>query len=140
MIGAIIAKKVAQSGFSNLNKGNIDGFTKAWAEEAVFVYPPGVAASGTIEGRENIRKWFAKWMEQFPKRNFVLKNVCVKNIFDLIGSNVVSVEWDVNLTNKDGKDFVVGGVTTIDVRKGKAVRVCDYIADTAVWKEAWGEK
>lgn len=140
MIGAIMAKKVVQSAFSNLNKGNIEAFTKTWAEDAVFVYPPGVAASGTIEGRENIRKWFAKWMEQFPKRNFVLKNVCVKNIFDLVGSNVVSVEYDVNFTNKDGKDFVVGGVTTIDVRKGKAVRVCDYIADTVAWKKAWGEK
>jgi ketosteroid isomerase-like protein len=140
MIGALIAKKVAQSGFSNLNKGNIEAFTNSWAEEAVFVYPPGVSASGTIRGRENIRKWFGKWMEQFPKRNFVLKNVCVKNIFDFIGSNVVSVEWKVNVTNKDGKDFGLDGVTTIDIRKGKAVRVCDYIADTAVWKEAWGEK
>jgi ketosteroid isomerase-like protein len=70
MIGPLIAKKVVQSGFSNLNKGNIEAFTNSWAKEAVFVYPPGVSASGTIQGRENIRKWFGKWMENFLKEIF----------------------------------------------------------------------
>jgi len=140
MIGTILAKKVVHSGFMNLNKGDIKAFIKAWAEDAVFIYPSAVSAGGTIKGKEDIKRWFENWMKQFPKRNFVLNNVCVENICAFGGTNVIAAEWDIKITNKDGKDFETNGVTTIALRKGKAVRVCDYISDTELLKKAWGEK
>jgi ketosteroid isomerase-like protein len=140
MIGAIMAKKAVQSRFMNLNKNDIDSFMKAWSDDAVFIYPSVVATGGTTKGKENIRKWFANWMKQIPKRNFVLKNVCVKKIFACRGTNVVAAEWDIKITNKDGKDFETNGVTTIDIKNGKAIRVCDYISDIELLKKMWGEE
>ncbi len=77
-------------------------------------------------------------MEQFPKINFTLKNICVKNGFALGGTNVLAVEWDFYLTNREGRDFLNSGVTTINVKRGRATLVRDYIFDHEVSKKSMG--
>ena len=49
------------------------------------------------------------------------------------------MEWDVTETNREGKEFRNSGVTTIRVKGGKAVAMRDYIFNTDILKEAWGE-
>ena len=39
MIGAIIAKKKARSGFDALSRHDIDAFLAHWAEDGIFIYP-----------------------------------------------------------------------------------------------------
>ena len=79
-------------------------------------------------------------MDQFPKIDFTIKNICVENVFDFVGTNVVAAHWDVNLTNRDGKEIQNSGVTIIKVKFGKALLVVDYFADTGdTLKKAWGE-
>jgi ketosteroid isomerase-like protein len=114
-------------------------FISDWAEDATFIYPPAVSVGGKTEGKRAIEKWFEKFVEQFPKVNFKVKNVCVENIFDVTGTNVAVAEWDITYTNRDGKEFTNTGVTVIKGRKGKAVWVCDYYFDTDTLKKAWGE-
>ena len=140
MIGAIIAKKKAHSGFASLNQRDLPTFLASWAENATFVYPGNLSVSGKTEGKKAIEEWFRKMMEQFPKVNFTLKNVFVQNIFDLIGTNVVAVEWDINLTNREGRDFQNSGVTIISIKNGKAISVSDYLFDAEAQKRAWGEE
>ncbi len=41
-------------------------------------------------------------------------------IFDFIGTNVLAVKWDVELTNKEGDQFQFTGVTVITLKFGKA--------------------
>jgi len=60
--------------------------------------------------------------------------------FSFTATNVATAEWTVSLSNKEGKDFKIDGVTVIDIRNFKAVRVCDYISDTSTLKKAWGEE
>lgn len=140
MIGTVIVKKAVQSAFMSLNKGDIESFVRDWAEDAVFEYPTCVKVGGRIQGKRDIKRWFEGWLKQFPRRNFVLNNVCVKNVCAFGGTNVVAAEWQIKFSNKDGKDFETSGVTVIEAVKGKAVRVCDYITDTELFREAWGEK
>ena len=78
-------------------------------------------------------------MEQFPQINFAIKHVCLQNICDMTGTNHIAVEWDVQLTNKDGKEIQNSGVTTLDLKMGKAILVRDYIFDSEKVKEGWGE-
>ena len=139
MIGAIIVKKKVYSAFTSLSQRDLPTFLANWAEDATFIYPGSITVSGKWEGKKVIEEWFKKFMEQFPKVNFTLKNVCVKNIFALGSTNVVTVEWDIAVTNKEGRDFQNSGVTVINIKKGKAILVRDYIFDTEVLKEAWGE-
>lgn len=137
MIGAIIAKSAVRRAFSHFNDRNLDAFMAAWAPDAVFHYPGNAVASGVFSGKPTVRAWFARMMEQFTSINFTLRSICVQNIFDLTGSNVVSVEWDLEIRRADGKLYQNTGVSQISLRRGKATRVTDYIFDLDKVEDAW---
>ena len=139
MIGALIAKKKVSSAFDALNRRDFSAFLSAWRDDCVFIYPGDISVSGKMEGKASIKNWFQNFMEQFPKIKFTLKNICVENIFDFVGTNVVMAHWDVDLTNRDGKEIQNSGVTVINIKLGKASLVIDYILDTGdKFKTAWG--
>ena len=139
MIGAIIAKSKARSGFDSLSGHNLEKFMADWADDATFIYPGNLSISGEIKGKEAIQEWFKKFIEQFPISSFNLKNICVQNIFALGGTNNLAVEWDVKLSNREGNEFENSGVTIISLEGRKAVLVRDYIYDLEVTRRAWGE-
>jgi len=62
-------------------------------------------------------------LNQFPKINFTVKNICVNNVLDFVGTNVVAAHWDIDLTNRDGKEIQNSGVTVIEIKFGKALHV-----------------
>jgi ketosteroid isomerase-like protein len=139
MIGAIIIQRKVRSAFDCLNRRDLPTFLSNWAEAATFIYPPTVSVGGKMEGKKEVEKWFQKFMKQFPKVNFTLTSVCVRNIFAFVGSNDVAAEWNASLTNRDGEDFQISGVTFINASGGKFLWACDYIFDTTILKEAWGK-
>ncbi len=139
MIGAVIAKRRGDSGFDALNRHDLTKFMAAWAEDATFTFPGTTSMSGEIKGKKAIEAWFAKMMEQFPKINFTVKEVFVSDRLALGATNSIAVEWDVSETNSEGKEFQNSGVTTIRIKGGKAVAIRDYIFNTDILKEAWGE-
>ncbi len=139
MIGAIIAKKKVRSAFAYLNQRDLSSFLANVAEDSTYVVAGNISVSGTIKGKKNIEEWWKKFMEQFPKANFTLKNVCVQNIFALGGTNVVAAEWDVVLTNREGADFQENGVSVVTIKKGKIVLASVYKLDTDIMRKAWGE-
>ena len=139
MIGALIAKNKVSSAFDALNRRDFSAFLSAWRDDCVFIYPGDISVSGKMEGKASIENWFQNFMDQFPKIKFTLKNICVENIFDFVGTNVVMAHWDVDLTNRDGKEIQNSGVTVINIKLGKASLVIDYILDTGdKFKTAWG--
>ena len=139
MIGTIIAKSKIRSGFNSLNQHDMDTFLAAWADDATFIYPGNLSVSGEIKGKKAIEEWFRKFMEQYPQVNFTLKHICLQNIFDMTGTNHIAVEWDISLKNKDGKEFQNSGVTTINLKMGKAILIRDFIFDIETARKAWGE-
>ena len=76
-------------------------------------------------------------LEQYPEIEFNVKSVCVQNIFDITGTNFVIVEWDIRVKRTDEKEFENTGITTINLRYGKATEVRDFIFDLDKVKEAW---
>lgn len=138
MIGAIIAKRKVRSAFDPLNRRDLSGFLANWREDATFIYPGNLSVSGRVEGKKAIEQWFQKFLEQFPKVNFTVKNVFVQNIFAFSATNVFALEYDVTLTNREGRSFQKSGVAVIHAKEGKAILVREYI-DTEVDRKAWGE-
>ena len=66
--------------------------------------------------------------------------VCVESVFDMLGSNVVAVNWDEETKNKEGHESRFNGVTVITVKLGKAVLAQEYIfATDEALRKAWGE-
>lgn len=139
MIGALIAKSMIRSGFKAMNEHRVDDLLKNWAEDSTFIFPGNLSISGEFKGKKTIEEWFRKFMDRFPKINFSIKNVYVENIFDMIGTNHIAVEWDISETDKDGKEFLNSGITAIYLKTGKAILVRDYISDIETLKKAWGE-
>ena len=138
MIGVIATKRKVRSAFDSLSLHNLDTFIANWGEDATFIHRSSRSVSGEVQGKEAIEEWFRRFTEHYPISSFTVKNVCVENIFALGGNNVVAVAWDVKLANKDGKEFENSGVTLINVKKGKAALVQDYIFDLEVAKAASG--
>jgi len=139
MIGALVAKLSAKSAYDSLNRRDISSFISSWAEDAIFIFPGEVPISGKHQGKQNIEIIFQTFLAQFPRFNFSIKNILVKNIFDLIGTNVIAVEWDIAGENKDGAEFSNSGVSIIEIRGMKARQVQDYFFDYKRLQEAWGE-
>ena len=139
MIGAVIAKRMARSGFDTLNRRELAESMTGWAEDGTWTFPGNVPISGETKGKKAIEAAFAKWMERFPKINFTVKEVFVSNIFALGATNNIAAEWDIVETDREGKEFRNSGVTIIRLKGGKLVSMRDYISNTDVLKEAWGE-
>jgi len=141
MIGAMIAKYKVSSAFNALNNRDFETFLSAWRDDCVFNYPGKIPMSGTIERKEAISEWFQGFLDQFPKIEFSLKNLCVDNIFDFIGTNTVAAHWVLKLTNKENVNLQNSGVTVIKIKFGKAEEVTDYFFDTdEKLKIGWGIK
>lgn len=141
MIGAIIAKQSMISGFNALNEGDLEKFMKAWSENSTWIYPGKVKAGGRFVGKADIKRWFGEFIRQFPQRKFTLNHIGVENIFDMIGNNTISVQWDLELTNKDGINITNSGVTIIKIKASKVVQGEDFLetSDGNDYKRAWGD-
>lgn len=139
MIGALVAKLTAKSAYNSLSGRDISSFLSGWADDAIFIFPGEVPISGKHQGKKNIEKVFQTFLAQFPHFKFSVKNILVKNLFDLIGNNVVAVEWDIAGENKDGAQFSNSGVSIIEIRGMKARHVQDYFYSYDKLQKAWGE-
>jgi ketosteroid isomerase-like protein len=73
MIEAVIAKRMAHSGFDNLNRHDLAKSMAGWAEDSTWIFPGNIPISGETKGKKAIEAAFAKWMERFPKINFTIK-------------------------------------------------------------------
>ena len=140
MIGALIAKGKVTSSYDLLNNRDINSFLANWHDEATWGYPGNISASGEFKGKTAIEGWFKNLLDQFTIINITPKNVCVKNVLDFVGTNVVTVEWDEENTNKDGNKVQFNGVTVITLKFGKATYAKEYIfATDEELKKAWSE-
>ena len=139
MIGALVAKKALVEAFDALNRHDLPKFMAAWREDGVFVYPGEIPESGAFQGKNAVEAWFRRFFEQFPRIQFELQDVCVRNIFDLVGTNVVAVHWNIQLTNREGRVGQNSGVTVVSIQRGRVFHVKDYIFDLGQnFRQNWG--
>jgi len=129
MIGALMAKKALAGAFNALDRHELAEFMSAWRDDGVFVYPGDIPASGRFEGKNAVEGWFRRFLEQFPTIHFEIRDICVQNLFDLVGTNVVAVHWDIRLVNREGREGQNSGVTVVTIKRGKVSLVKDFIFD-----------
>jgi ketosteroid isomerase-like protein len=139
MIGAMIAKKSLARAFDALNRHDLPTFMSAWREDGVFIYPGEIPESGTFQGKKAVEGWFRRFFEQFPEIKFDLQAIYLQNIFDLVGTNVAAVHWNIQLTNRGGRAGQNSGVTLLHIHHGKVIYVKDFIFDLGDnFKRNWG--
>lgn len=129
MIGTLVARRSVAGAFDALNRHDLPQFMSAWRDDGVFVYPGDIPESGTFQGRSAVEGWFRRFFEQFPGIRFDVHDLCVRNIFDLAGSNAIAVHWNVELTNREGRVGRNSGVTVVNINRGRVFLVKDFIFD-----------
>lgn len=129
MIGALVARKAIVAAFEAMDQHDLTRFMSAWRDDGVFIYPGEIYASGTFQGKSAVEGWFRKFFEQFPKIKFDIQDICVRNIFALSGNNIVAVHWNLQLTNRDGRQGQNSGVTVLTIKGGKVMVGRDFIFD-----------
>jgi ketosteroid isomerase-like protein len=139
VIGAVLAKKMAHSGFDGFNQRDLKKAVNGFAEDATYIVPGNISISGITKGKPAIEALFAKMLEHYPKMHFSVKEVFVSNIFAMGATNNVAVEYDLAYTNREGKEFHNSGVSIVRVKGGKVVSMHDYIFNLNTSKEAWGK-
>ena len=129
MIASMIAKRMVRSSFLMMNQDDfdVDALFANWADDAVWDGTSELGVGETIKGKKAIADWFRRWKEEFPKRKFVVKNICF-SAWPLSPINVVIAEWSLTQTNKEGREYKYDGVTVGHTRNMKIVRTTEYIS------------
>ena len=139
MIGAILAKRGVTAGYDAMNRHDLQAVMADWHDDAVFVYPGDIPASGTYKGKSVIEAWFGRYFRQFPEIRFEVLDVCVRDTFDLVGNNVIIGHWNVQLTNREGQTGAWSGVSIFTLQRGKVIGLKDIILDVGdAFRRIWG--
>ena len=109
----LVARKAIADAFKAMNRHDLPAFMSAWRDDGVFIYPGEIHASGTFKGKSAVEGWFRNFFDQFPKIQFDVQDICVRNIFAFGGTNVIAVHWNIQLTNREGRVGQNSGVTVI---------------------------
>lgn len=129
MIGALLARKALSGAFDALNRHDLPTFMASWRSDGTFHYPGDIPESGTFQGKSAVEGWFRRFFDQFPGIRFDIQDLCVRNLFDLTGTNVIAVHWNIHLTNREGRVGTNSGVTVVSIERGKVYLVKDFIFD-----------
>jgi uncharacterized protein (TIGR02246 family) len=135
MLGALIAKSRVRKGFATIKKGELDAFLTVFSDDAVVIYP----SKGTMNGKAAIREFYRHFLRTFPKIEVDVSDVCVENLFDLIGTNSISTHFKILTTNRKGIAFEQEGMQLIRTRRGKLTLLHYFFFDTDALRHAWRE-
>ena len=114
---------------------NVDDLVSVFAEDGTLIYP----TRGEIKGKTAIREFFNHFLETFPEIDLVLVNIGVENLFDLIGTNVITTHFFITTTNRKGATFKQEVMQLIKIRRGKLKLVHYFFNDTDNLRRAWRE-
>lgn len=87
MIGALVARKAIAGAIDALNRHDLKTFMSAWRDDGTFVYPGDIPESGTFQGEQAIERWFRNFFDQYPTIHFDIRDLGVRNLFDVLGNN-----------------------------------------------------
>lgn len=139
MLGAMLIQRKAQAGFEQLNRRDLPSYLRDWEEEAVFIYPGNISVSGEQHGKAKVEKWWLHFFDHFPSSRFTSRGIYLKRPLSLWPSNELMVHWEVQVANRQGREFRNSGVSFVQVVNGKIIYFKDYIFDLETLVEAWRE-
>lgn len=66
-----------------------------------------------------VADWFRRFFEWLPEIRLGIQSMCVQNIFDTTGNNLIAVDWTLRLTNRQGRAAENSGLSVVSVKGGK---------------------
>ena len=134
MIISMIAKRMGRSLFDIMSQDHIDtdALLKVYADDCTYGGTSDFGVEATVKGKKAIAEWHRRYLEDFPKLKFTVKNICIRETFPLlsafIGTIVIMTEWSLTQTDKEGKESRYDGITVSYAKRMKAVYVSEYVS------------
>ncbi len=123
--------------YDAMERKDLDGVMKDFAEDAVFEYPGHTIVSGRHEGKAAIRAFFARLFDVMGSLHFTISHAAMSNPVGFTFSNVVYVAWVNEPATRGGRRGRVEGITAAHFHGGKVAYVRDYIFDVHGLDEFW---
>jgi ketosteroid isomerase-like protein len=128
MIASMIAKRMVRSDYEKYNKDDFDVDAVLAGKADDIVYESSTECPhGTLKGKKAVADAFQQWKKEFPKRKFVVKNICF-SAWPFCPKNVLMVEYSITETSKDGKEFKYDGASVFHMKNFKVFHGTDYIS------------
>jgi ketosteroid isomerase-like protein len=124
--------------FRPINRKDLDGWMRAWGNDATFDFPGDSPISGHFEGKAAIEAWWRRWFDRMAEVRFTPVHVAFANPFGFSVANTVFTQLTVDVTTKDGLTAHADLVNVSQVRGGKIVAARDYFFDPSVEEAVWG--
>jgi ketosteroid isomerase-like protein len=113
---------VMRSWFETWNRGDLDAFAALYARDAVMTPPAGWVETGTLDGREQIRQFFAGLKEAWEGEDSAVLNE-LSRAGDLI---VTRMEWRVR-GRVSGIETQLALTNVNAIERGQIVRQQHYL-------------
>ena len=139
MIAALALKLMAGRSLNDVNKRDADKIVSHWTDDAEMVYPGHIWISGRWKGKEKIKEFFQRYFDQFREVRYSGQVTCVKNPFDFLFCNTITVSWNQRVVNKYDERYENSGVSIIKIRFAKVTSCKDCYFDVATFEKAWRE-
>lgn len=127
-----------QRSMEAMSRKDLDGTTRAFADDAVFELAGHTPLSGRYEGRAAIEGMFRQIFERLDSIRFRVKHVALANPVGLTWSNTIFSEYDVEETSTDGVTVVDQRIAVIEYRHGKVIRMREWAFDPTNIEAIWG--
>jgi uncharacterized protein (TIGR02246 family) len=100
-----------------LNNRDLDKAMSLFAEDATLIVMPG----GTCYTKEQIKKYFEKWMKTYEK--FILRDIHPP----VVSGDMATHEFMVDVKLKDGREGSVPSVVVGEFRNGRITQIRNYV-------------
>lgn len=140
MIGALLVRTAFPRFTKAVSRKDVEAVSRGVAEDAVFEFPGRSRMSGSYEGREAIRGFWARVFERYDTVTMTPKRIALTHPYALGLTNSVLMEWRLDATTEDGLQIHAEGVAAVEIRRGKMVHSRDYFFDPTVLEVIWGPR
>lgn len=130
-----VVRRTARGTYRTLSEGDYERVLQSFAPDAVLEFPGDHPLSGSFQGVEAIREWFARLYASFPDFRIQPGTILVNGY---PWDTVVAARFTVTATLPSGRAYVNRGMQFLRLRWGRVIEDVLY-EDTQLLAEALAE-
>lgn len=111
----------------NIDDYDVDSFLFWVHDDIVYDSANDLGIAKTLKGKKAVADWYTRYKEAFPKRKMDVWNICFAS-WPLCLKNVVTLQWSIVETDKQGQTFKIDGTTVMHLKNFKITAGTEYIS------------
>ena len=129
---------VVQRTYDAINRQDVHGIMKAWADDAVFELTGRSRISGRYEGKAAIEGFFRHLFARMERIHITVQHVGFANPLGFSYRNTMYVEFEADETTREGQSVHAEVIGVFRIRRGKTVLLRELWLDQSLLEQVWG--